>query len=455
MAERKKEWPRDCVWPEPIDKNSCWYTTSWEDAELYDLNEEGDDLLETKVYYDGLVEDGILDDSYHLTEENEDYEIDSKYEEYWFDDHFDIESWEMDLSDCVNSLKLDIWGDDSVREIENAIGYDFINENLLRQAFTRRAFAIEYGLSGCSEELEFLGDSIISTVVTRAIYKNLADVDSDKTDAPFQSGRYKEGDFSKIRTSFTCGEYLSKCARDKGFENYILYGSSETKTDSALEDAIEAVVGAVAVDSQWNWDKLETVVDNLLCLQLHNPDSLLKDTHYDIFNSWHQRHFGFIPEYKVFGGNGEYDCIMRFRIPENDRGIDTYQKVSCDGGTRSKAREGAAFKAYCFVIDNRLWTELKNAELEPELEESINQLQELYQKKYVTEKAKYEFSLITDFWACSCVCDGIHGFGRSRQKTRAKKKASYMVLLRLLRSANLCDDDRLREADSLAFDENK
>lgn len=42
----------------------------------------------------------------------------------------------------------------AVREV---IGYEFVNENLLRQAFTRRAFAVEYGISSCNEELELLG----------------------------------------------------------------------------------------------------------------------------------------------------------------------------------------------------------------------------------------------------------------------------------------------------------
>ena len=43
--------------------------------------------------------------------------------------------------------------DDPVSDISNTIGYRFVNENLLRQAFTRRTYQTEYKLSGCSEEL--------------------------------------------------------------------------------------------------------------------------------------------------------------------------------------------------------------------------------------------------------------------------------------------------------------
>ena len=47
------------------------------------------------------------------------------------------------------------------------------------------------------------------------------------------------------------------------------------------------------------------------------------------------------------------------------------------------ARELAAKKAYSFVLDKGLWVNLADAGLTPDLENSINQLQELFQKQYV------------------------------------------------------------------------
>ena len=58
------------------------------------------------------------------------------------------------------------------------IGYEFINENLEKQAFTRRAYGLEYGV-GDSEELEFLGDSILNMVVTGEMYRKFSDVFND------------------------------------------------------------------------------------------------------------------------------------------------------------------------------------------------------------------------------------------------------------------------------------
>ena len=115
----------------------------------------------------------------------------------------------------------------------------------------------------------------------------------------------------------------------------------------------------------------------------------LQTNSYDMLNSWHQKHFGRMPEYEVckgrpFGSHSDrylYTCTLRYFVPENDRGIWTDQCVTVQGNTRSEARTKAASEAYRFLVGNGLWVNLKDAEIEPKLEDAINQLQELYQKK--------------------------------------------------------------------------
>ncbi len=112
----------------------------------------------------------------------------------------------------------------------------------------------------------------------------------------------------------------------------------------------------------------------------------------------------------------------------------TSQRVDVQEETRSKARECAAKKAYGFLVNNGLWMNLADAEITPTLENSINQLQELYQKKYV-EKPKYTIHEDNPGWHCVCTCSGLEGWGRANGKTQAKKKAAFMVLARLMKSA--------------------
>ena len=138
-------------------------------------------------------------------------------------------------------------------------------------------------------------------------------------------------------------------------------------------------------------------------------------------------------------GNYSYLCTLKYRVPDNDKGIMTSQRIDFSWATRSKARELAAEFAYRFVINNGLWMNLADCGIEPNLMDSINQLQELYQKKYLEEKPDYIFndSNLPE-WNCTCICGGIEGRGHARSKTQAKKNAAFVVLVNLMKSAGIC-----------------
>ena len=461
----RKAWPADCLWPEPVwDGTHGGMQWSAEDVDLMTLDEEAKELLEIRGYMDSLVEEGRLNEDYSLNEDyisdfndisdnEEDDEVGESEEEedgrfepekgidYW-EEGFDLESWEYAFEDHMNLIKIPVSSHDPVTAIRDVIGYEFINENLMRQAFTRRAFGLEYGV-GDSEELEFLGDSILNMVVTREMVRQFSVVSTIKPQAPFRS-RYTEGEMTKIRSRFVSKEHLAARAAELDLDKYILYGTGETKSDSAAEDMMEALLGAVAVDCGWDWHVLEAVADRLVCIQITAPDEYLKTSFYDLFNAWHQRHFGLMPEYEVYGGErtGKWHpfyCSIRFSVPENDKGVRTSQRIDVDEETRGKAREYAAKKAYYFVMDQGLWINLADAGIVPSLENSINQLQELHQKKYLEDRAEYTFEeLPGDRWRCDCTCGGVNGYGRAGSKTGAKKKAAYMVLVCMLSAAGIC-----------------
>ena len=92
-------------------------------------------------------------------------------------------------------------------------------------------------------------------------------------------------------------------------------------------------------------------------------------------------------------------------------------------------------------MNHGLWMNLKNAGIEPKPEDAINQLQELYQKKYV-EQPVYTFEEGAAGWRCDCLCGGVNGYGSAAGKTAAKKKAAFMVLRRLMMSAGPATEER-------------
>ena len=439
----RKPWPEDCLWPEPIwdGEGLLW---DLDLAEMQELDEEGQELLDVKDYMDDLVECGRLNPDYSLNEDFEDEDDGENADEFvpeygsdYWDDGFDVETWEEDLSSHINMLKIEACDPetDPVSFVREVTGYTFINENILRQAFTRRAFGVEFGLGDC-EELEFYGDAVLNTVVSRELYNRFTNPYGGSVEIPFQSG-YHVGDLSKMRSKYVSRDHLAASATKLGLDKYILYGSQEEESSAAREDMMEALIGAVAADSNWDWSRLADVVDRLIGLQLENPDELVKKSAYEQLNSWHQKHFGRLPDYTIdrnrrTPGMESYDCTLRYETPENDKGIWTSQLIVEEAApTRSAAREKAAERAVRFLRNKGLWMRLDEAHIEPELENSINQLQELYQKKYVSEPV-YRFEEDQLGWRCECIVDSIEGLGRGESKTKAKKKAAFMALVRLM-----------------------
>lgn len=434
--EKNQSWPTDCIWPKPLSDHEGYH---WDIDEAFDLriNEEAQELVEIKDYYDQMIEEGALNSDYSLNDEEWEPDIG---EEYWLDNRLAIDLLEDDFSEQMNHLKLSITDieNDPVSIISRIIQYEFINENLLRQAFTRRSFGIEYNV-GNNEILELMGDTVLNTAVTKIIAEQLTETVCESTAEPYQT-KYDEGELSRIRTQYINKENLASRAKELGLDRFILYGKDEKETDSSLEDIMEALLGAVAADSSWDWEILENVTDQLLCIQLTDPDRFLKETYYDMFNVWHQRHFHCMPKYETEQTHlKNYSCTIRFYAPdENGR---TSHRIDVEKETRSAARETAAFRAYAYIRDHGLWINLKDANLIPSLNDSINQLQELKQKGYVEEPV-YEFrEWDRDQWHCSCICSGINGYGKGTSKTRAKKKAAYMVLVRLLDAAGICREE--------------
>lgn len=460
--KHRKPWPANCLWPEPLwDGNGDSWTADEIDIDwLARTCPQGKDLADVKEYMDHLVEIGRLNQDYSLNSDYEDYEDDENDddasfkpeigEDYW-DNGFDIETWEEMATDVMNSLMFGssiVPNDDPSNIIASIIMYNFDNQNLLRQAFTRRAFMIEYGLTGCSEELEFYGDQILSTVVTREIYNKFSDSFTLTVEGPFQS-LHNEGELSKMRAKFLTKEHLAARAVELGLDKYILYGSGETPSESAREDVIEALIGAVAVETNWNWRILEDVVDILVNIQLSNTNELLRTSSYEALNRWHQKRFGYMPEYSVYRDYRDkdetiecYSCTLRYSIPKNDKGIREAQRIDIEyASSRTMAREKAAKRAIAFIQSNGLWMNLADAGIEPDPENSINQLQELFQKKYVGEP-KYKFSEdYGDYWHCECICGEFAGSGIAESKVKAKKKAAFCTLIWIMESAGICKEE--------------
>ena len=118
------------------------------------------------------------------------------------------------------------------------INYQFNNEDLLLTALTHSSYANE-NKTQSYERLEFLGDSILSYVVSDYIYKNF-------TELP-------EGGLSKLRSAIVCEKSLEQVANKLEFGKYLRLSKGEDMTGgrtrpSILADVFESVLAAIYLD---------------------------------------------------------------------------------------------------------------------------------------------------------------------------------------------------------------
>lgn len=129
---------------------------------------------------------------------------------------------------------------EKIEKFEEIIDYRFKNKKLIEQALSHSSYANERKRpNGSNERLEFLGDSVLSIVVSDYLYKHLTSV--------------AEGELTKLRASLVCEKSLHVFAKEIDLGEYLLLGKGEENTGgrerpSILADAFEAVIAAIYLD---------------------------------------------------------------------------------------------------------------------------------------------------------------------------------------------------------------
>lgn len=121
-------------------------------------------------------------------------------------------------------------------ELEEAIGYRFRHRAYLEEALTHSSYV--NGKHNSNERLEFLGDSVLSVVVSKYLFESL--------DVP-------EGKLTKIRAKLVCEDSLYEFAKQIDLGARIKLGKGEENTGgrdrrSILADAFEALIAAIYLD---------------------------------------------------------------------------------------------------------------------------------------------------------------------------------------------------------------
>lgn len=340
--------------------------------------------------------------------------------------------------------------------VQQSIGYEFTNPKLLIQAFTRKSYSAENPESLNNEVLEFYGDEILDFYVTRQMYSETAKL----TERGFESER-TEDELTKMKSFVVNKDTLSLCISNFGFEKFLIAGKSDIQnkakeSKSVREDLFEAIIGAVAVDSNWDYAKLDKVCREMLKMITRNgylhilliekakklgygEPALCPPIYRNIdFSSVLLQPFAAYYESRITGHStknpetGLNDYEIRI-APLSFRG---------HGNTVYQAFLNTCSIAYKFLCKEEIKRTIKTIDFE----NPVSTLHELAQKEIIAEPG-YHFSEYHDtdgnpIWRCSVYLEGFESpfTAESKSKKEVKQLAASYALKSLVETEELSNE---------------
>jgi len=210
-------------------------------------------------------------------------------------------------------------------KLEMSLDYTFADQGLLQQALTHRSAG-----SRNNERLEFLGDAILGGVIAAELYRRYSGA--------------KEGELSRLRANLVRRESLAEIAQTLDLGHYLTLGTGERKSgghrrDSILSDAVEALLGAIFLDS--DFAVCQRCILQLFAarLDLLSDVASLKDAKTRLQEHLQSRHKS-LPEYTVKEVSGEAHAqFFRVECVVDDIGLSPGKGR---GSSRRQAEQNAA-----------------------------------------------------------------------------------------------------------------
>ena len=211
-----------------------------------------------------------------------------------------------------------------VSEFQRKIHYKFRDEGLLETALTHCSVG-----RANNERLEYLGDAALGFVIAEALFLKFPSL--------------PEGHLTRLRASLVKKETLVQLARDIDLGDFLRLGAGEIKSggqhrDSTLANALEALIGAVYLDS--GHAICRKFIINLYTdlLKDISPDVLSKDPKTEL-QEWLQAKKLALPTYSIIKEEG---AAHRKTFTVACRIVDMGERVVAEGSSKRNAEQGAA-----------------------------------------------------------------------------------------------------------------
>ncbi len=206
-------------------------------------------------------------------------------------------------------MKAPVLSEDRKRELsffqsENALSFDDIS--LLDNAFIHSSFANEVRSHEISdnERLEFLGDSVLSVVVSEYLYDNL---------------NGDEGECTRVRSLVVSEDALFEVATNLGLDKYLKVGRGEElsggrRKKAILADCTEALFAAIFLDKGFEVAKAFVLKQILPIIEKVVSDNYMKD-YKTALQEYVQKRYKIVPVYTLIGSEGpEHDQTFSYSV---------------------------------------------------------------------------------------------------------------------------------------------
>lgn len=211
--------------------------------------------------------------------------------------------------------------------LSRRIGYDFKDYSCLDNALTHRSVGRDH-----YERMEFLGDAVLSFVISSELYHLYPDA--------------TEGELSRLRAHLVKGDTLSKLAIELNIGDFLRLGSGELKSGgfrrkSILADVFESIIGAIYLDGGLEPARkfILQVFDRKI--SSIDPSQELKDPKTRLQELLQARGIA-LPEYEVIATTGQAHK-QTFEVACKVVLLDS--PVHGSGSSRRKAEQAAAKQA--------------------------------------------------------------------------------------------------------------
>lgn len=343
--------------------------------------------------------------------------------------------------------------------IQDQIGYKFQNTDLLQQAFIRRSYAREHGGED-NEVLEFIGDKVLDLIVVKLLTEKYGCFISDYEDYN-PNEEYNEfvcekneAELTERKKELVQKKTLADRINALDLADYLIMGNGDIQNNvnrelSVKEDLFEAIIGAVTLDSSWDIEEIQDVVQIML-----DPDSYLEEdtdeNYVALIQEWTLKKYGMVPWYHFekasqivwythfngisssYDGNPKWKHTCLLKLGKLDTVFRSF------GTSKNEARKSVCELAYKELQRKNMLFSIRDEIPNPNTNDAISQLEILARRGYFSIPV-YDFEQEYDnsgtpIWQCTCHIKDITEYfcAESSSKKYAKKQAAYQMLKHVL-----------------------